>query len=166
LRYVDEDVVIIVLANTNTYRAWKVSKGLARVVFGYDYTLPKKSEKMELESGINEHWGLPDSITGKRSASLLSAIDSQDPKEAEKFIKNNLASSFLKDFSLEEHLCQFKKMQKEIGKIELLGAMKTGEYSVRLKVKSKASGKFFQISFEIQSEPPHKITSIGVDVLD
>jgi len=42
--------------------------------------------------------------------------------------------------------------------------MKTGEYSVRLKVKSKASGKLFQISFEIQSEPPHKIT--GIDVLD
>lgn len=166
LRYMDEDVVIIVLANTNIYRAWKVSQGLARVVFGYDYTLPKKPEKMELESGINKHWGLPDSITGKCSASLLSAIDSQDPKEAEKFIKNNLASSFLKDFSLEKHLRQFQKMQKEIGKIELLGAMKTGEYSVKLKVKSKASGKLFQISFEIQSEPPHKITSIGVDVLD
>ena len=33
LRYVDEDVVIIVLANTSGYRAWQISEGLAKVVF-------------------------------------------------------------------------------------------------------------------------------------
>lgn len=36
LRFVDEDVVIIVLANTNEYRAWEISEGLEKVVFGLE----------------------------------------------------------------------------------------------------------------------------------
>ncbi|HZX09762.1 MAG TPA: serine hydrolase domain-containing protein [Acidobacteriota bacterium] len=170
LRYVDEDVVIIALANTNSYRAWKVSEALARIVFGYDYTLPQKPESMDLESGTNETsnetWGLPDSITGKRSAALLSALDSQDLEKVQKFIKENLASEFLEEFSLEGHLRQFQKMQEEIGKFELVGAMKTGDYSVRLKLKSKSTGQVFQISLDLQSEPPHKIMGISIDILD
>jgi hypothetical protein len=165
LRYVDEGAVIIVLANTNSFRAWKVSEGLAKVVFGYDYTLPVKPEHMELEPGTTESWSLPDSITGKRSAALLSAIDSQDSEKAQEFIKNTFASDFLEEFSLDEHFHQFQKMQQEIGKIQLVDAMKTGDYSVRLKVKSKATGKLFQISFELQSGPPHKIIGLGIDTL-
>jgi CubicO group peptidase (beta-lactamase class C family) len=166
LRYIDEDVVIIALANTNSYRAWKISEALAQVVFGYDYTLPKKPEPMELKPKTTEPWGLPDSITGNRSAALLSALDSQDLEISREFIKNNLAPDFLEEFSLEGHLRQFQKIQEEIGKFELVDAMKTGDYSVRLKVKSEQNGKIFQISLDLQSDPPHKIIGIGINVLD
>jgi len=166
LRYVEEDVVIIALANTNSYRAWKVSEALARIVFGYDYSLPQKAEPMELAAESTETWGLPDSITGNRSSAFLSAINSQDLEKTQKFIKENLASEFLEEFSLEGHLDQFQKMQKEIGKFELIEAMKTGDYSVRLKVKSKSTGQVFQISLNLQSEPPHKISGIGIDTAD
>jgi len=166
LRYIDENVVIIVLANTNSYRAWKVSEGLAKIVFGYDYKLPKKPKKIELTSNKDKKWGFPDSITGQRSAAILSAIDSQDLKIAEEFVKKNFALVFLKEYSLKKHVEQFKKLQEELGNINLLEAQKTGEYSVILKVKSKKSGNLFQITFEIQSKKPHKITGIGVDTLD
>jgi len=168
LRYVDEDVVIIALANTSSYRAWKVSEALARIVFGYDYTLPQKPESMDIESGTNETsnetWGLPESVTGNRSTALLSALVSQDLQKTKTFIKENLAPEFLEEFSMEGHLRQFQRMQEEIGKFELVGAMKTGEYSVRLKVKSKSTGRIFQISLDLESSPPHKIIGIGVDV--
>jgi len=166
LRYMDEDVVIIALANTNSYRAWKISEALAQVVFGYDYTLPKKPEPMELKPKTTEPWGLPDSITGKRSAALLSALVSQEMEISREFIKNNLAPDFLEEFSLEGHLGQFQKIQEEIGKFELVGAMKTGDYSVRLKVRSISTSRVLQISLDLQSEPPHKIIGIGIDVLD
>ncbi|MFW6140220.1 MAG: serine hydrolase domain-containing protein [Acidobacteriota bacterium] len=166
LRYVDEDVVIIVLANTNSYRAWRVSGPLARIVFGYEYTLPKKPDPMEIGAGSAGSWGLPDSITGNRSSAFLTAVDSQGLEKAKEFIKENFASGFLKEFSLDEHLRQFKKMQEEIGNIELIGAVKTGDYSVRLKVKSRSTGRIFQISLDLESTPPHKIIGIGVDVLE
>ncbi len=165
MRFVDEDVVIIVLANTHEYRAWQISEGLEKVVFGADYDLPKKSQPLEIESGIEERWGLPDSITGHASAELLSVIDSQDIKKAEAFIQNKLAPDFLNQFSLEEHISQFNRMQKDMGRIELTGAMKTGEFSVRLKIKSKASGRIFQITMDLQTAPPHKIIGLGVDAL-
>jgi len=163
LRYVDEDVVVIVLANTNGYRAWKVSEGLARVVFGYEYNLPQKKEAIVDVPGADKSWGLPDSITGDRSAALLNAIDSQEKKTAREFIEDYYAKNLLEKYTLEEHLSRFLKLQKEIGKIELLGAMKTGEYSVRLKVKSITSGVLFQLTFQLEPDPPHKIISIGVD---
>lgn len=166
LRYVDEDVVIIALANTSSYRAWKVSEALARIVFGYDYTLPQKPESMDLKPNPTETWGLPESITGKRSSALLSALDSQDLEKTKTFIKENLAPEFLEEFSLEGHLNQFQRMQEEIGKFELVGAMKTGDYSVRLKVKSKSTSQVFQVSLDLQPQPPHKIIGIGVDVQD
>ncbi|MBD3412901.1 MAG: serine hydrolase [Candidatus Aminicenantes bacterium] len=170
LRYVDEDVVILVLANTNSYRAWKVSEALARVVFGYDYTLPEKPKPMDMESKTggtsNESWGLPDSITGRRSAAFLSAIHSQDPEKARRFIEQTLAPDFLEEFSLEEHLHQFQKMQEEIGEFELMGALKTGDYSVKLKLKSKTSGQIFEVSLDLESAPPHKIIGIGIDIRD
>lgn len=163
LRYMDEGVVIIVLANTNGYRAWKVSEGLSRVVFGYEYNLPQKDVAMADVPGADKSWGLPDSITGDRSAALLNAIDSQDEKTAREFIEDYYAKNLLQKYTLEEHLNRFFQLQKEIGKIELLGAMKTGEYSVRLKVKSITSGDLFQLTFELKPDPPHKIISIGVD---
>lgn len=166
LRYVDEDVVIIVLANTNSYRAWKVSEPLARVVFGYEYTLPKKPDPMEIGAGSAGSWGLPDSITGNRSSAFLTAVDSQNLEKAKEFIMENFASGFLKEFSLDEHLRQFKKMQEEIGNIELIGAVKTSDYSVRLKVKSMSTGRIFKISLDLESTPPHKIIGIGVEVVD
>jgi hypothetical protein len=166
LRYVEEDVVIIALANTNSYRAWKVSEALARIVFRYDYSLPQKAEPMELAAESTETWGLPDSITGNRSSALLNALQSQNPEKIKEFIENLFAPDFLEEFSLEGHLDQFQKMQKEIGKFELIGAMKTGDYSVRLKVKSKSTDQVFQISLNLQSELPHKISGIGIDTAD
>jgi hypothetical protein len=120
---VDEDVVIIALANTHAYPAWKVSEALARVVFGYDYNLPQEPESMELAAESTETWGLPDSLTGKRSSALLSALDNQDLEKIKKLLKENLASDFLEEFSLEGHLDQFQKIQKEIGKFELVEAL-------------------------------------------
>jgi CubicO group peptidase (beta-lactamase class C family) len=165
LRYVDEDVVIIALANTHEYRAWQITEGLAKAVFGYDYSLPQKPKKMDADSGSGSRWGLPGSITGCACAALLTAIDSQDAEKAEEFIKNNLAPDFLNQFSMEEHLSPFMRMQKDMGRIELMEAVKTGDFSVRLKVKSKSTGRLFQISMDLQPEPPHKIIGLGVDVL-
>ncbi len=166
LRYVDEDVVIITLANTRSYRAWRVSEDLARIVFGYEYTLPKKPNPIKIGAESTGSWGLPDSIIGNRSAAFLTAVDSQNLEKAKEFIKDNFASGFLEEFSLDDHLRQFKKMQEEIGNIELVGAIKTSDYSVRLKVKSKSTGKLFQISLDLESASFHKIIGIGVDILD
>jgi hypothetical protein len=98
-------------------------------------TVPPASPEIEHGSDdLNVKWGLPNSNTGRRSAQLLEAIDRCDQAYARQFIETSFAPDFLNEFSMEEHLSQFKKMHEDIGKLELLGAMKTGPNSARLKV--------------------------------
>ena len=282
LRYIDEDVVIIALANTAGQPAWKISNPVARIVFGYDYKLPpetieplseqqlknspmgqcalalleiyrttdeqktrsfiqnnfepdylKKATEDKLlrfiqqdqqgigrsrigqvvktddhtfelaaqsersgewwlvtvgvekapphritylgvvdtaapamnesgENGLNSKWELPGSNTGKRSAALLEAIYKMDKDYARKFIEMNFAPGFLKQFSMAEHISQFQRMHHEIGRLELLGAMKTGPNSARLRVRSKKSGEIFKIGLELEAQQPFRI--VGIDV--
>jgi len=284
LRYIDEDVVIIVLANTAGQHAWNVSNAVAKIVFGYDYKLPpEKTEQLTIEElkktkmgaraltllqiyrtsdegkilnfikenfetdyierateegllrfiqqdqkGIgdakigqvvknDEHtleltvqskntgewwlisiefegkdpykiinigvvdtqppidadqendnedlsikWGLPSSNTGRRSAALLEAINRMDDAYSRKFIKTNFAPEFLNQFPLEKHLDQFHKMHQDVGKLELLGAMKTGMNSARIKVRSIESGKVFKIQIELEEHEPYRIVGISV----
>jgi len=127
-------------------------------------TFPAESEMIrEGTENLNARWGLPNSHTGRRSAALLEAIDRSDISYAQQFIETNFAPDFLKAFSMAEHLEQFRRMHKEIGKLTLSGAMKTGPYSARLKVHSIRSGQVFNILLKLESEEPYRI--VGIEVM-
>ncbi|UCE04600.1 MAG: beta-lactamase family protein, partial [bacterium] len=125
-----------------------------------DTVPPASSEIGEESEDLNAKWGLPNSNTGRRSAALLEAIDRMDESYTRQFIETNFAPDFLNKFSMEEHLSQFKKVHEDIGKLELLGAMKTGPSSARLKVRSIKTGEIFKIEIELESEEPYRIVGI------
>ncbi len=129
-----------------------------------DTVPPASSEIKEASDDLNAKWGLPKSNTGHRSAQLLEAIDRMDQAYARQFIKNNFAPVFLNEFSMEEHLNQFKKMHEDIGKLELLGAMKTGANSACLKVRSKESEKIFKIELDLEAKTPFRIVGLIVAI--
>ncbi len=128
-------------------------------------TVPPVSSNIGEESDVlNAKWGLPNSNTGRRSAALLEAIDRMDESYARQFIESNFTPDFLNEFSIEEHLSQFKKMHEDIGKLELLGAIKMSPNSARLKVRSTKTGKIFKIELELEPEEPYQFVGITVKI--
>ena len=127
-----------------------------------DTVPPTSYEIEEGNDNLNAKWGLPNSNTGRRSAELLEAIDRRDEAYARQFIETSFAPDFLNEFSIEEHLSQFKKMHENIGKLELLGAMKTGANSARLKVRSIEGGKVFKIELDLEANEPYRIVGLIV----
>ena len=125
-----------------------------------DTVPPTRSEIEQGSDDLNAKWGLPNSNTGHRSAQLLEAIDRMDEAYAHQFIETSFAPNFLNEFSMKEHLNQFKKMHQDIGKLELLGAMKTGVNSARLKVRSIESGKIFKIKLNLEANEPYRFMGI------
>jgi len=115
------------------------------------------------ETGLEiayEHWGLPDSITGRRSGALLEVLKKGDEAVTTQFLNQMFAPDFLKSMSLEEHLGQFKKMTEALNDFELLGAMKTGPYSARLKVSPRDSEEIYVMEFELESQESNRFTGL------
>jgi len=130
-------------------------------------TVPLIDTAIDNESeNLNKKWGLPDSNTGRRSAAILEAIDRMDESYARQFIKTNFAPGFLNEIPMEEHLSQFKKMHEDIGKLGLLGAVKTGANSARLKVRSIKTAMVFKIEIELESEEPYRIVGLSIEIVE
>lgn len=128
-----------------------------------DTAPPDNSLIEEAGNDVNVKWGLPNSNTGRRSAQLLEAIDRMDEPYTRQFIETSFVPDFLNKFSMDEHLSQFKKIQEDIGKLELLGAMKTGANTARLKVRSIESGRLFKIELNLEANEPHRIVGLIVE---
>jgi CubicO group peptidase (beta-lactamase class C family) len=129
-----------------------------------DTVPPASSEIGEESEDLNAKWGVPNSNTGRRSAALLEAIDRLNESYARQFIETNFAPGFLNEFSMDDHLSQFKKMHEEIGKLELLGAMKTDPNSARMKVRSIKTGRIFKIELELEPGEPYRIVGLSVEM--
>jgi len=156
LRYVDEDVVVIAMANTSGQPAWKVSNTIARIVFGHEYKLPP--EKIET---ISEKQ-LKKLEIGQRALALLEIYKTDDEQQTRAFIQQNFEPKYLKQVT-EDKLVRFiQQDQKGIGEARIDRIVKTGDHSLEITVQSQRTGEWWQISLEVESESPYRITQIGV----
>ena len=83
-----------------------------------------------------------------------------------RFINIYFAPGFIGHMTMEEHLTQFRKMQEALGDFELMGAMKTGPYSARLKIRPEGSGKIVKIEFELEPEESHRFVGLDFSIED
>jgi hypothetical protein len=156
LRYIDEDVAIIVLANTSGKSAWTVSEVLAKIAFGYEYKLP--SEEVILLSVED----LQGTEIGRRALALLDIYTETDVEKTQQFIQENCAPDFI-ERATPERLLEFIRTDQEgigeavIGKIE-----QTGETTLELTVKSQNTGQWWLITLIFQEEAPFLIRRAGV----
>ena len=111
---------------------------------------------------LADKWELPQSPTGMRGSSLLEALEKQDEAYVMEFIQKNISDEFLKDVSVEGLIHRFKEWYGVIGKFELLGAMKTGPYSARLKIRSLHAEQLYKIVYKLASIPPHRIRDVKI----
>jgi CubicO group peptidase (beta-lactamase class C family) len=154
LRYVDDDVVIIMMSNTNESRAFDHSRQIARIAFGM------KEESPAQAGGEQGDWGLPDSPTGRRSSAVLDAIHRGENAFTLEFAKNNLSSIYTNREGLVKQVRQAHQL---LGDFGVIGAEKTGPSSARIKVQSKGSGKILTITLELESQAPYKIIALGFE---
>jgi hypothetical protein len=108
-------------------------------------------------------WGLPASETGLMSARLLEALDRLDESYTREFIKKNFSPKALGESPFEKQLEFFSKIQNTLGRIELLGAKKTGSYSAKLNIRSKKTGKEYSITLDLESERPNRILNLKIE---
>ena len=111
---------------------------------------------------LAEKWELPQSPTGLRGSAILEALEKQDEAYVKEFIQENISDDLFEEVSVEKLDRMFEEWSDEIGRFELLGAMKTGPYSARLKIRSLHAEKLYKIVYELSSIPPHRIRDVKI----
>ena len=160
--YPKEKNYIIVATNAHAnVSATSLGRQISRILKGEEPQSIKPKDIKESSSAAGK-WGLPNSPTGQRSSAFLEAVNRQDLDYVQAFIEENLTPAFIGQFSLEEHLSIFKQMHADMGKINLLGAKKTGEFTAELLIKSKSSGQALRIFLELEPAEPHLISGLSI----
>ena len=156
----DKNYIIVATNSFDNISAETVGRQLSAILKGEE---PEeiKPEEVNQGSGGSENWGLPDSPTGQRASAILEAINRQDLDYVKQFLKENCTPEFINQFPMEEHLSVFKSIHGMMGKIELMGAKKTGEFNAEILVQSIESGTQLRITFELEATAPNLI--VGLD---
>ncbi|MFQ5769423.1 MAG: serine hydrolase domain-containing protein, partial [bacterium] len=156
LRYVDEDVVIYMVANTAEQRATRHSRQIARIVFGYDYILPSTVIETIPETELQN------TAMGQHAQAFLEMLSSRDEQHTRHLIEQHFAPELLNRASMATHLRTLKSDQEEIGAVKYGQGVKAGENAIELTVQSKRSGEWWLLTLEFEPRPPHRIVGIGV----
>lgn len=156
LRYLDEDVVIYITSSSAERRATRISQQIARMVFGYDYTLPP----LKIETLNQEQ--LASSEIGRRALTFLKLLGSQDEQNNRELINALCSSRLLKKYSPEKLLAALQADQEEIGAVNFGQAVKADDLTLELTVQSKQSGDWWQIRLQFEKQAPFKIDGIGI----
>jgi len=158
--YPNEKNYIFVATNAHgNMGADSLGRQLSLILKGEEPEEIKPEELAERSSGA-ESWGLPDSPTGQRASAILDAINRQDLDYVKQFLKENMTQEFIDQFPMEEHLSVFQSIHKMMGKIELMGAKKTGEFNAEILVQSIKNGTQLRITFELESTEPNLIAGL------
>ena len=157
---VEKNYIIVATNSHGNMNAEFMGKQISQILKGEE---PQeiKPEELNKKSTAAKGWGLPDSETGQRGSVILEAVNRQDLDHVKQFIEGNFTPAFISQFTMEEHQAFFKKIHASMGKIELLGAKKTGEFEAELLIQSKESGKQLRIFFELEADAPHLISGLS-----
>ncbi|MCH8020016.1 beta-lactamase family protein [candidate division KSB1 bacterium] len=104
---------------------------------------------------------LPDTPAGQQVQKFLHALDSG---EYETYIKENFSEQFLKDYPMTEHLGFFRQMSMMHGGFRIHSIEKSTEDEFVFIGKSKKMDAWRRLLFEIESEPPYRVSGLGIEM--
>ncbi len=160
--YPKEKKYIIVATNAHdNVSAPSLGRQISRILKGEEPQSIKPKD-IKKSSSVAGKWGLPNSPTGQRSSAFLEAVNRQDLDYVQDFIEENLTPAFIGQFSMEEHISIFKELHEDMGKINLLGAKKTGEFIAELLIQSISSGQVLRIFLELEPDEPYLISGLSI----
>lgn len=107
---------------------------------------------------------LPETEAGKRVAMWIAAFNSGDDDVMGQYLAENLAPEALARRSVEERRGMFRSMRDALGDVELRKVVAAEESLVTAVF--AVQGGFVQLTFEFESQPPHRLLGIFGDDTD
>jgi len=148
LRYLDENVVIVVFSNTAGKPAFRISKVIARIVFGEKYSLPlKKVINFDREK-------LKKSPHGIRVIALIESL-CKSTEIAENFIKKHIKPELAK--RKWKNLVGFLTQENgPLGEVDMGPVIQREENKLEIKIRSRKSGEWWKLTvgFEKKTATP------------
>ncbi len=156
LRYVDENVVIYIVSNSAEQRATRISRTIARIALGEEYSLlPLKIEKISAAD-------LGQTEMGQHALAFLQMLASDDETTTLRLIKEHFGSKLLEKNTADKYVKALQPDQEKIGEAEIGQIVKSGAHALELTVQSKNAGEWWLLNLEFEVQPPHGIIGIGI----
>ena len=106
---------------------------------------------------------IPDSATGRMVHAFLDLTYTKSDDALQAFLEERLAPGARERTGDESLLKALRTLRGDLANGEVTGASKTGAYSAEVVVKSTATGSVATLSFDLESEPPHRIEQFSAD---
>jgi len=155
-RYMDENVVIIALSNIAGKPAFRITGDIARIIFNEPYDLPPEREEI-LSLGQMQQ-----SPFGVHVLALLTLYRIDNKEATKALIEQHFAPDFLQRITMKRLLKMIENDRRKIGDVLLQKIIKTGENRLTLKVQSKSTGEWWEVTLKFEEKAPHRIKGIGV----
>jgi CubicO group peptidase (beta-lactamase class C family) len=155
-RYLDEDIVIIMLGNHQEHEIFDYRRQIVGIVFG------QMAAPARTRTEIMERAELRETPMERHSMALLDVITSGEDAMIEDFVSQRLAPPLRDRFSPEEQLRHYQKMHEDMAGPELIDAQRTGPYGCELTVLSRQTRKHFKVVLQVEPDPPHGIEQLDV----
>ncbi|HKG21649.1 MAG TPA: S41 family peptidase [Blastocatellia bacterium] len=107
---------------------------------------------------------LPQTPAAKRMSAFVSAFNSGEVKAMRDFHQDNDAEGVLAG-GVERMLEQDKQMQQDFGTLAVRKVLDSSEHSITAVLQAK-NGQWIKMRLEVDSQPPNKITGIGIEPTD
>jgi CubicO group peptidase (beta-lactamase class C family) len=108
---------------------------------------------------------LPDTQAGQRVAAYFKAFNSGDEPAMREFFTNNIAPDMLARRPMDDRLRFYRQIHGDMGAIELERLVEATESAVTVLAKGE-KGEWFSLSFDFESQPPHKLLGLRVEHSD
>jgi CubicO group peptidase (beta-lactamase class C family) len=154
LRFLDEGVAIICLANGAGKPAWQVSQSVARIVFGERYELPpEKTELLDLAT-------LASSPMGAHAMALLEILARGDTGAAARNLSVHFAESYCQPERRQRLLAFVQRVGSRQAPLRLVKAEKVGPATLEFTAQSEKTGDWWLLTIDFEEQAPHRIAGI------
>jgi CubicO group peptidase (beta-lactamase class C family) len=105
---------------------------------------------------------LPDTPAGRRVAEMLHIVADGDDASTRAYIESSFAPSFRDAVPVEDHLRVHAQMRESSGGFDVVELRDSEPDAIAIVARARQTGELRMLRLRTETEPPHRITRIGV----
>lgn len=157
LRYLEEDVTIILLSNKLRFGDRSVTYEIAKCIFWNQYRPQLRGQQTLCYDS------LPDNRPGRLAGRFINLLDTGTVDDWKKFIEEEFASHFIKKYSIEHLLNTVLDIQKKSGKVVIRQISLTDNRLMELALVKPPDSKEVFLRMVFDENEDYKIRGISFD---
>jgi CubicO group peptidase (beta-lactamase class C family) len=106
----------------------------------------------------------PESDAGKRAQAYIQAFNTGDESEVRTFMEANFTETNLQALSMEERMAMYQRLRSDLANLEPMRVTSPATDALTV-VAQTGTGKWVEMRFAFEPEPPHKISRLGFRLL-